>query len=230
MSTEVTQATPSPLPDLVRPQAAANRLSIEDVTLPRLYRGEKSSNAVENGDAPLGCVYIAQGSDDPNPIVVADPAPKGQEVGPTIRAHVLGVKKGLSLRENNELRTWPFGDPSAPAAARITYDFTLVLPEVDQDVPVKVLMASTSTGTAKRINFDLLKLDDPSRWPELAFDLALKKRSRTEGGKTDTWFVWIANVVEADEGHVAIARKIATLIDGVAGDQTPAPPPAQPEI
>jgi hypothetical protein len=229
MSTEVTQATPAPLPDLVRPQAAANRLSLEDITLPRLYRGESQANAVKLGDAPLGCIYVAQGADDPNPIVVADPAKKGEPVGPPIRAHFLGVKKGLSLRENNELRTWQFGDPSAPADARITYDFTLALPEVDPDVPVKVLMASTSTGTARRINFDLLKLDDPSRWPELAFDLALKRREKTEGGSTQVWYAWIATHVEADPKHVEVARKLAELIGG-GGDQTPPPPPAQPEI
>lgn len=228
MSTEVATQDAG-LPDLVRPaQAAANTLDANDVTLPRLYRGESQSNAFKDGNVELGSIYIAQGSEDPEPITVAT-TKKGEESSSTIRAHFLAVKKGLSVRENNELRTWQWGDPSAPAEARTTYDFTLVLPEIDEDIPVKVLMSSTSTQTAKRINFLLLKLDDPTRWPELAFELSIKRREKTDGGSKQVWYVWQAKTVEADENHVAIARKVADMM-GISGDTTPPAPAPKPEI
>lgn len=233
-STEVAAPVAAPLPDLVRPQAAANQLDINDVTLPRIYRGESQSNAVKEGDVPQGVIYVAQGADDPNPQVIAEPAAKGEAVGPSIRAHFIGVKKGLALREDNELRTWAWGDPSAPVDAKVTYDFTLCLPQLededDREIPVKLIMDKSSTGTAKRINFALLKLDDPARWPEKAFDLALKRREKTEGGSKQVWYVWVATEVEAEEADVEVAEKVAAMLGGAAGDVTPPPPPAQPDI
>lgn len=238
-STELAK-TEGAVPDLVRPVRGGG-LDSRHVTLPRLYKGETQSNAFKAGLIQAGCIYIGQGADDPDPVVVATKPFTDESEGETVRAHILQVKLGLSRKQQGRpLETWEYNDPTAPLDARETFDFTLALPEVEDgaDIPVKVLMSSTSTQTAKRINFPLLRLNDEERWPELAWDLSIKKRTKTEGGQTNTWFVWQARQVakeDVPEEHVKLAKGLANMLGG-AGDVTPpapqaAPPaPAQPEI
>jgi hypothetical protein len=228
MSTELATQD-SAVPDLVRP-ARGGGLDSRHVTLPRLYKGETQSNAFKAGLIKAGCIYIGQGADDPDPIVVAEKPFTDEKDGDTIRVHILQVKLGLSRKQQGRpLETWEYNDPTAPLDARETFDFTLALPEIDPDIPVKVLMSSTSTQTAKRINFPLLRLGDESRWPELAFDFSIKKRTKTEGGQTNTWFVWQSRQVGAadvKDEHVEIAKALAEMLGG-AGDVTPPAPAPQ---
>jgi hypothetical protein len=175
MSTELATQD-SAVPDLVRP-ARGGGLDSRHVTLPRLYKGETQSNAFKAGLIKAGCIYIGQGADDPDPIVVAEKPFTDEKDGDTIRVHILQVKLGLS----------------------------------------------------KRINFPLLRLGDESRWPELAFDFSIKKRTKTEGGQTNTWFVWQSRQVGAadvKDEHVEIAKALAEMLGG-AGDVTPPAPAPQ---
>jgi hypothetical protein len=233
MSADLETTAPSALPDLVRPSTVGGALGADHVTLPRLYRGEKQSNAFGDGLVPLGSIYIAQGANDPEPEVIAE-TKKGESTSEVVRAHFINVKLGLSRRVPGQpLQTWGFFDPAAHPDARVTYDYTLLLPDVDPSTPVKVLMGSTSTQTAKRINFQLLSLEDESRWPELGFDLSIKSRVKEDAGEKHQWYVWqaIGPVEEPNEAHVKAAQKVATMI-GAVGDITPAAPPVDtsPEI
>jgi hypothetical protein len=232
MSEELETLTPAPLPDLVRPQRGG-ALSGAHITLPRLYKGEKSSDAFGEGLVPLGSIYVGQGADDPDPEVITEEAATKETPSSTVRAHVLAVKLGLSLKEGNNLRTWAYFDKSAPADARETFDYTVLLPEVDPDIPVKVLISSTSTQTAKRMNFVLLGLEDETRWPEVAFDISVKYRERTEGGSKQTWYVWQARQVQDEDvnpEHVKLAKAAAQRFDAIGDVTPPAVVDTRPEI
>jgi hypothetical protein len=212
------------VPELVSPVSQGRGgLSAKHVTLPRLYKGETSGNAFKAGLVKQGTIYVAQGNDDPDPEVIASKPFTDDSEGDTVRMHVLAVKLGLSRKQpNRPLETWEYNDPSAPLDARETFDYTVVLPDVDPEIPVRVLMSSTSTKTAKRMNFTLLRLDDEERWPEVSYDLSIKKTTRTEAGKTDVWFVWQARVAaEGSSAEVIQTCKDVAQQFGCVGDITP---------
>lgn len=211
------------LPELASTPAALGNIDGSDVSLPRLYRGEYQSGAVQDGLAKAGCIFVAAGKDDPSPVTIVEDGTKDKGV----LVHVLSVFKNLSMQdENDELQRWDFGDPSAPAEAKIGYNFVVALPEVDEDVPAKLLLNKTSTGTANRINFHLLKHAAAGGQPhELAFRLTLKKRESEKGGQKFRWFVWVEELVETpDPEHVKTASRLVALAQ--AATQQDSKPPA----
>lgn len=185
----------------------ANSITAADIALPKLYRGETQSNAFKDDLVPKGCIFIASGADDPEPQVVAEP---GDDKG--ILMHVLDLKKGWSHSvQGEDLQTWAFEDPDRHPDAWVTYQYVVALPEIDDEIPVKLLMTKTSTQTAKRINFLLLKQNGRPPY-ELAFRLSLNERKAEKGGQKFQWYTWQAKTVEADPANVAIAAKVAELV------------------
>ena len=169
--------------------------------LPRLYKGEGQSAFVQDGLVPKGAIFVAAGKDDPAPEVIGD----------TVTVYVLDAWKDLQLQDaDGELQRWTFGDPEAPEEARTAYHFTVAIPEVDADVPVKLTMAKTSAKTGQRIAFRLFREASAGRPIYGApFELSVLERKNTE--KRYQWFVWKEKQVEATPEGLAVAEALAPM-------------------
>lgn len=199
----------------------ALELDSSDVTLPRIRIGHKQSFNVEEGHVASGDLYATQGKDDENPQLLVK-----AETDPGLLIHVLAVRKGLSWQVDGELQSTFFGDPDAPADAKTTYDYTVVLPEGDPDVPYKFMLKSSSTNAARNINTVLLKNADRGPSYALAFRIKTAERSTSKGSKTFTYHVAVARQVEADPKHVELASNLAGMIAGSTIEQSAGNQPA----
>jgi hypothetical protein len=227
-STEVVPAK-SALPALADTPSVAP-LDSSDVALPKLYKGEYQSSLVqdESNDLTPGCIFTASGQDDPEPEILVEKATAKDCQG--VLAHVLSATKGKSMQdEDGELQTWAFNDPNAHPDARTTYQYVLALPEDQPGIPVKLTLAKTSTGCAKRINFHLMKHAGAPH--ELAFRLTLKPAASEKNGQKFRWFVWQEKLVESDAKNVQAAEELAILVNSIKpNDIERTAPTAEPAI
>lgn len=213
-SKAVEKAAPK-VPDLVQPRGTVD-IEHEDIALPRVRLGQPNSIAVQDNLVPAFCLYAATGSDDPEPIVLAE---TGDAEG--VLVHVLAMRKGKSLSKDGELQTWAFNDPAAPAEAWTTYNYVLTLPEHDPDVPYKMLFTRTQTPAAKQINTVLAR--NAAKGPSFmtAFRITTAKREKQEGSTTYRWAVPRVRSVDATQEGVdisaALYQQIASSIDDVRG-------------
>lgn len=202
------------LPALADTPSAAP-LDSSDVAFPRLYKGEGQSAFVQEEKVPKGCLFLASGKDDPEPEVLVEKAFDEKTKG--VLVHVLSATKNKSLQiQGGEFQTWAFNDPDAPPEARTGYQYVLALPENYPGVPVRVTMAKTSTGTAKRINFRLMQHSGPPH--ELAFRLKLVAKSSEKDGQKFFWYQWVEAFEEADAKNVAEAETLARLVASIKPD------------
>lgn len=212
MTSKAVENTPKGSTAVAVPAMIQPALEIEasDIQLPRLYIGQYSSKAVKNKhvDVQAGDIFLAQGADDPEPIVLfreGDPS----DTGPVI--YVLGMYRGKSYsEEGGELELYAYDDPAAPEKAWVTYNYTLAIPSVDEDVPVKWLCTKTAKGAATKINTTLMK--NSAKGPAWlnAFRLSTAGRSNPKGD----YFVPMSTNVEVDPDHVDIAEALAVLVAG----------------
>lgn len=208
MSKSLTVPEPA-LPALADTPSAAP-LDSSDVAFPRLYKGEGQSAFVQENVVPKGCIFTAAGKDDPEPEVLVENATTGDGV----LVHVLQASKNKSLQvDGGEFQTWAFNDPAAPAEARTGYQYVLALPEDQPGIPVRVTLAKTSSGTAKRINFRLMQHSGPPH--ELAFRLSLKAKSSEKNGQKFFWYVWSEKFEDSKKENVAEAEKLARLVQSI---------------
>lgn len=203
--------TGSNLPALA-PTPALDAIGSDDIALPKLYKGEYQSQLVQDDVVPKGSIFVASGPDDPDPQVVWEMPAKGKEAAEGVLVHVLDLKKGKSISVDGDLQTFAFDDPAAPDDAWATYQYVVVLPEVDEEIPVKLLLTKTSAPTAKRINFLLKKNESRGPAYATAFRLTTVPREKSANGQTYKWFVWQARQVEADPKHVAIAETVSAMV------------------
>jgi hypothetical protein len=215
-STAVEKAAPAGVPALASTPSVSLELDSADVSLPRIRIAQGQSVAVQDGLVTLGDIFASTGKDDPDPVVLTGFG----EDAPGVLVHVLAVKKGKSLTIDGELNTWSFNDPDAPVDARTTYDYTVVLPEVDPDVPYKFLLSGTSTPAAKTINTILLKNADRGPSYTLAFRFRTAKRETSKGGQTYKYYVARVRQEDAKDAHVQLASDLAGMIAGAAVEQT----------
>jgi hypothetical protein len=209
-SRRVAKQEPSAVPALYQP--AALDLGGSDVAMPRVYIGQGLSNAVSDGTAKMGDVYLANGKDDPEPEIQW--SERSRDAG--LLFSILGLKRGKSLNVEGELETWDYNDPEAPEDARTTYDYTVALPEAS-DMPARLLLKSTSTGTARQINLILAKAQRDGIPPySIGFRLTSKRRKNDKG----TFFVAQATREDLRDDAVEFAAGLAEL---VASAPTPQP-------
>jgi hypothetical protein len=204
--TEIAEQQKGQVPALVNPNSA---LTGEDLAPPRLYVGQAISNAVQDGLVQAGAIFVAQDSDDPDPQVLAE---KGSEDG--VLFHVLALRKGKSISENGELRTFRFDDPDAPAEAWTTYTYALLVPDYDTVLPVRWLLTRTGRPAAQKINTVLFRQagDQPSY--AVAFRVTTVERSNDRG----RYFVPRVHPAEATDENIEAAAKLATVLaDSWAG-------------
>lgn len=204
------------LPALANTPSAAP-LDSSDVAFPRLYKGEGQSAFVQEEKVPKGCIFTAAGKDDPDPEVLLEKAAVPDVKG--VLVHVLSASKNKSLQiQGGEFQTWAFNDPAAHPDAKTGYQYVLALPEDMPGIPVRVTMAKTSTGTAKRVNFRLMQHSGPPH--ELAFRLSLVPKSSEKDGQKYFWFQWVEAFEDADPKNVEEADKLARLVASIRPDDS----------
>lgn len=217
-SKEVATKAPQ-VPDLVQP---SNALEIDqnDVALPRIKLGQPNASIVQDHVVPQHCIYAVTGSDDPEPVVLHELGDEDH-----LLLYVLAMRKGWSLSRDGELQLWAFDDPTRDKDAWVTYNYVLALPEVDPDVPYKMLFTKTGAPAAKQINTVLQR--NAGRGPSFmtAFRIYTDKREKTVGSQTHRWTVPRVRSVDADQNGVDVSvslfRQIAATLDAVVAN-TPA--------
>lgn len=204
-STELEQAKTN-VPALM--QTPALEITAEDVALPRLYIAQDTSKATKARLVDRGDLFTATGEDDPEPNVLWSP-PKGNakaKQGPLF--HVIGLKKGKSLSVDGELQLFDYDDPDAPAEAWVTYNYFIAMPEVDTDVPFKLLLTRSNRPAALAINTVLKKtVAQGPAWIN-AFRITTAERHNTKGD----WFVARVAQVEAKDTNIKAAETLAVMM------------------
>lgn len=178
----------------------ATTIGAEDIAVPKLYVGNYLSEAVRSQLVKFGDVFLALGADDQEPNVLWS---LGSD-DPGVLFHVLHLKKGKSWSDGGPLQLYDYDDPSAPADAKVTYNYVLFLPEVDPDMPAKLLLTKSGTPTAQKINTVLVRnaASGPS-WSN-AFRLTTVKRKNDKGEYAVAQVV----VAQADQKHVKQASEL----------------------
>lgn len=204
----VETVAPASVPALYRPPAI--EISAEDVVLPRIYLGQYMTEAVKHKLVDFGDIFAASGPDDPDPTVLHT---LGSDDGPIVL--VLAMKRGKSYSEDGgELELYDYDDPAAPAEAWITYNYTVCLPDVDEEVPFKWLLTRTGRPAAQQINTVLKK--NEGRGP--AWHNAFKITTVSRENKKGEYVVPRVASVEPSKTQVEIAEKLAVMISGVGAD------------
>lgn len=191
------------VPDMVRTPALT--ITAEDIALPRIYLGQFMSQAVQEGLVKAGQIFSATGADDPNPTILWSSDGKGV-FKDGVPFYVLTIKKGKSWTAGpgEELQLFDYDDPAAPADAWVTYGYVVSIPDVDDQVPFKLLLTRTGKPAALQINTVLLKnaVSGPS-W-NTEFILTTAPRENNKG----KFFVPRVAVGNATPTAVATAEKI----------------------
>lgn len=211
------------VPDLVRTPALT--ITAEDVALPRLYVAQYMSSAVQEQLVKAGSIFAALSGDDPDPVVLYDPAKKDAA---GVVFYVIGLRKGKSFSDkeetNGELLLWDYDDPNADARAWVTYNYTLYVPELDDELPCKFLLTRTGKQTALKINTVLKKQSIAGPAWINAFKLTTAPRENTKG----KFFVAQVAQIEADPAQVEKAGALAVQISAAPASDfgSPAEEPA----
>lgn len=200
----------------------ATELTGEDIALPAIKLGQFMSDHVQEDRVPSGSIFSATGADDPDPVVLWE---QGNEE--KLRFYVLALKKGKSVSSDGELVLFDYNAPDAPAEAWVTYNYTIALPNVDEEMPYKFLLTRTGKPAAQQINTIIAKNAATPAY-KLAFELDCKERSNKKG----KFFVPRVSHVEATEAEVEVAEKLSALVnaDPAAGQAAPADRAEEPAI
>lgn len=194
IATQDPQSTP--VPELYHPPMD---LDAADIALPTIKIGQDMSVAVQEGPINRGDIFTQLSADDPDPQFLV-------KTGEPIRFHVLSLRKGKSVSVDGRLQTFGFNDPDAPDEAWTTYTYTVVLPDVDQDVPYKVLFTKTGRPAAQVINMALMRNAGKAAPWASAFTLSSAPATNKKGQK---YFVPRVNGVEAKAADVELAASMA---------------------
>lgn len=218
-STAVAKAEQPSVPALV--QTPSVELTAEDVALPTIKLGQFMSDHVQEDRVPAGSIFSATGADDPDPIVLWE-----QEQDDLVKFYVLALRKGKSISEGGELVLFSYDDPNAPPEAWVTYNYFVALPEVDQEMPYKLLLTRTGKPAAQQINTVVAKNLAAGRAAHtLAFTLDCVQRENKKG----KFFVPRVKQVEADEEEVKVAESLLPMVASEA-EAAPSDTAAEPAI
>lgn len=201
------------------PQLAATpslELDADDILRRRVYIGQPLTHSVTEQRAKSGDVFVAAGAEDPDPEVLYT-GPYDAEKNPGVLFHVLNMRKGKSLKVGNDFMVYPFNDPDnpAPKEADTTYNFDLVLPEHDEDLPYKFTLSRSGRGTALKIIDVLVRASINGPLYNSAFHMWSIEKS----GSVGKWYVAQVKPAKANKKHVEIAASLDTMF----GPQTAQP-------
>lgn len=178
-----------------------------DVTLPRIKIAQFSSKQVQSGLVKPGQIYSSTSEEDAT--VLYDPEDTKAK---GVLVYVLGMTKGKSVSIDGSLERFAFNDPSAPADAWVTYDYSLALPEEDAELPYKWLMTKSAAPAAKSINLVLKKGQASGPAWNSAFRITTKSKKNEKG----TYYVPVVQVIAADKKFIESSGTLAGMIAGPA--------------
>lgn len=166
------------------------------------------STLVQNDDTDVsvGDIYATLSADDPDPEILWEYASNDND---GVLFHVLGMKRGKSVSEGGELFTYAYDDPDAPPEAWTTYNYVVVCPEHNTDLPYKLLLTKTGKPAAQIINLVLTKTS--AQGP--AFNQAFRLTTSQKENKKGKYFVPLVSHVDADKDHVDAAARLAVMVD-----------------
>jgi hypothetical protein len=179
----------------------------DDIQIPAIKFGHHQSELCQEHNIKLGVIYAAAGKDDPDPQILWDPAERGENPG--VLFHVLGLRKGKSKMVDGDLTRWDFHDADAPSDADKTYTFTLLLPEVDTEIPFRTTLYRSKAAMARTILTVVQK--NQGRVPQYALAFRMTTVNKKKEG-IGSWTVPQARMVEANPEHVALAGRCAEMV------------------
>lgn len=191
-----------------RYEGADAEITAEDISLPRMKFAQGSSDVVLEGLVPYGSIYTTLGQGDADPHVIAR-AGKGEDGrSEAVLFYVVGLRKGYSWTdENNNLqrsRTAP-EDVEFNRVSR-TFDYVVVLPEVETELPFKFLMTGLWGGqAAKQLNHLLKKAAASGPSYDVPFELTAKKSKNAKGHFAS------AGVKRADRGARLVKKDLEVV-------------------
>ncbi len=194
--------------ELVPYRSAAETISAEDLAIPRMYVGQPTSSAVQDGLVPSGAMYVAADSNDPEPVIVYR---LGDETG--VLVHPITLRKGWAFSdENGDFRVADYVASDVPEDAQLSYTFVLLVPEYDVGLPVSCMFRATGTPTAKKVCLAIKQAE-----PEPPWSVALRLTTAPRQNDRGRWHVPQAISAEADPKHVEQAAALAAML-GIATD------------
>jgi hypothetical protein len=197
-------------------------IGTEDIQLPKLYICQALTKSVQDERAKAGDVIVAAGPEDPDAEVVYSVKNGGE--GVLFRVLRLDRGKSISLdasgnpAPNGRLTSWSYNDPAAHPDAWTTYTYTLILPEIDPDMPHKFLLTRSNRQTAKRMNLLLAKAVQHGNLYDVAFRLTTEMKENDNG----RWYVAVVRTATSDAG-ITEAEALADMVN-----VTPSAPVAAP--
>jgi hypothetical protein len=208
---ELTPAqTPSPsiadrAAGLVPYQSASEIIGAEDIAIPRMTVAQATSQAVQDGLVPSGAIFIAQDANDPEPVIVHQPDAKTG-----VLVHPITLRKQWVYDEAGEFRVVDYLAEDVPQDAQLAYNFALLVPEYDAELPVSLMLKGTATQTAKKFCLAIKRAEPAPPWTT-AFRLTTIPRQNDRG----RWHVVQATSAEPDAKHVEQAAALAAML-GIA--------------
>lgn len=192
------------VPDLA--PTPATSITAEDIAVPRLYVANYMSEAFKRKRVDFGDVFLAAGPDDTDPQVLWSLDSKD----PGVLAHVLHLRKGKSYSPapGAPLDTWDFDDPNAHQDAWTTYTYTLILPEVDREMPAKMLLTKSGKPVAQKINTVLARNSAQGPMWLNAFRITSARRQKDQ----NEWAIFQASLVQADPDNVLAAGDLFSIL------------------
>lgn len=220
-SKAVAATEPAPVPDLrYEPQF---EITSEDIALPRVYIGQYSGEAVKERRVEAGSIYAADGPEDPMPTILAAPGDK-----PGVLFYVLHMRKGKSYSAPGEpLQLWDFNDETAHKDAWVTYNYTVFVPDYDNDVPCKLLLTKTGRPSALSMNRIIKKNEGVMACWQHGFRLTAKERPHPSGKYFAATVSYLAEDQTLSEymdraGELAVSMTTSQAADFKATGEEPA--------
>jgi choline dehydrogenase-like flavoprotein len=189
--------------ELVPYRSAAETISAEDLAIPRMYVGQPTSSAVQDGLVPPGSLFVASDALDSEPTMLYK---AGDTTGPLI--HPIGLRKGWAFTdENGDFQIADYLAAEVAEDAQLAYTFALLVPEFDTELPVSMMLKSTARQTAKKICLQIKRAEPAPPW-SVAFRLTTAARQNDRG----RWHVPQAASAEADRKRVEQAGALAAML------------------
>jgi hypothetical protein len=212
-SKEVAQVEAGNVPALA--PTPATTITFEDITIPTLYVGQRTSKAVEKGIAKFGDIFIAEGAGDDEARVLWEIDSKDEGV----LFHPLHMYKSWTWTDGNNLRSWPYGTTGEPPAEAVqlaeesgkavfrTYNYLTFVPGYDEEMPVNLRLNSKSQRpAANKINMTVSRSGKPYHTH------AFRITSRLDSNGNTKWATPIVAEVKADPKQVEQAHQLFGLI------------------
>lgn len=234
-SSKAVARQPSTVPALA--PTPASTITAEDIAIPTVYMGQSAQTQVGSGNAGVGDIYAAQSQDDSEADVLweyVEPAPEGAGV----LLVPLHMRKSWSYSPGagQNLEMWPFeargraypdgpllDDPDPKKRAWLTYNFIILLPEVDDGMPYKTRFYRSGAPAATKING--IAARDPEHYHGFRWTTAKKSKQGVQ-----PWYIpqlkQVELTTEQQESADSLLRMLLPGLESQASQAAADAPPA----